>query len=85
MIEFPRIIEATFSPICTDDLRPEAAALIGKTLQWRAAWRIDDHEVYQGQWAYVPFDRNGRMPDDAFPGWVPECDLQVKDAGTIGG
>ncbi len=66
---------ATFTPKRLDTLRPEAVEHIGKTLQWRAQWYIEDEDstYYGGQVAWLPADYN-----DWF-GWVPDEDLTPTD------
>ncbi len=62
-------VRATFRPTRTDNLRPGAHALIGRRLEWRTMWRMDEDDPSPGQWALEPTDR------DLWCGWVPECDL----------
>jgi hypothetical protein len=62
---------ATFEPTRRDDLRPEVAALIGRTFSWTYAGTQDDGMAYAGQ---TTWDSR----DEGWPGyWVPICDLQV--------
>jgi len=62
-------IEATFQPVRTDDLRPEAAARIGERLRLTYAGRSDDDEAFPGQARW--------MADTSIPwfGWCPSEDL----------
>lgn len=72
-----QIIEATFTPVRTDDLKPGMAEWIGRRCRWEALWSIeeDDNANYAGQWAWNP-----TMPDrDEFPYiWVPTEDLSAR-------
>jgi hypothetical protein len=65
------IVEATFEPTNTDDLKPGVAEFIGYRGQWTVAWMIDEEDggAYVGQYAMTPHDF--KMPYV----WVPECDL----------
>lgn len=62
-------IEATFAPKREDDLRPEAAALVGRRIQWRPMGTMDSGP-YEGQRIYMPRDFAVNI------GWVPFCDLK---------
>lgn len=49
------VIEATFTPRRTDDLR-DGGCPIGARITWSVMWPIDDddNEVYAGEWACQP-------------------------------
>ena len=79
MIKLSDIVNATFCPKRTDDLKPGVEEWIGKCTRWQALWMIDEggEGSYIGQWAMGPVDQNN-MPDKEFPYiWVPLCDLEV--------
>jgi len=63
-------IEATFTPIRRDNLRPDAERMIGKRLRLQAAWVVEEGP-YAWQWAFTQAD----FDPTCFIGWVPECDL----------
>lgn len=64
------IFEARFKPARTDDLKPDAAALIGQTIQWQASYRIDEGP-YVGDWACAPIERPAPFA------WAPLRDLEL--------
>jgi hypothetical protein len=79
------VFEATFQPQHIDDLKPDAKRFIGKRLEWRAMWLIDEDQggPYVGQWAcsLSPaaekfLGDRGELPQGFI--WVPECDLADK-------
>ena len=64
-LERHMIIEGTYTPLRTDDLRPQFLPLIGK----RMYWYVDapgDEGSYAGQWRLI-------MP--VASEWIPECDV----------
>ena len=63
------LVEATFQPRRTDNLRPEAHAALGMRTLWQALWKQDAKDPYPGQWALCPVDGN------PFWNWVPQEDL----------
>ena len=67
------VVEATFSPPRTDDLRHEAEVCVGKRYQWMADWLVEEGP-YEGQWAMTPYPL-APMDDRKFA-WVPESDLR---------
>jgi hypothetical protein len=74
MKQFDRV-KATFAPVRTDDLKPEAAKMIGVEGEFEAVWIVDHGCPYDGQWAMAPsrelFDAGFRVV------WVPFCDLTI--------
>ena len=64
-----RVFKAKFVPHRTDDLRSDASLYVGRTMEFRFAWVMDDSDPYPGEAAYVPID-------DCM-GWVPTRDLEV--------
>ncbi len=76
------VIEATFNPRRTDDLKPGVAAAVGRRGYFVALWVVEEDEgVYAGQWAMGPTDEGGSKYGgftDVFPfGWTPLCDLVI--------
>jgi hypothetical protein len=63
----PYRIMATFTPVRTDDLKPEGVNCVGLRGEWTYGWTIDSGP-YAGQIAWI-----GRT--DPFKYWVPDCDL----------
>ena len=63
------LVEATFRPQRTDNLRPEAHAALGMRTLWQALWKQGEGDPYPGQWALCPVDGN------PFWNWVPQEDL----------
>ena len=63
-------IEATYQPQRTDDLIPEAAAVVGQRLKFICVGRVDWDNPYYGQPQWLAHDTPKYM------GWVPSCDLQ---------
>ena len=63
-------VEATFRPMFTDDLRPEARQLIGRRILWQIAGEAEGHSVYSDQLTSMP-----ATADVCGLGWVPLCDL----------
>lgn len=73
------IIEGTYKPQRTDDLKPGAAQHIGATGKWQALYIIEAEPgshvgPYEGQWALAPYQWEP-MPAGLY--WVPECDVEV--------
>ncbi len=66
------VIEATFRPKRTDDLKPGAKAWIGRRGEWECYWIIEGGP-YDGQMAIAP-KAGAECPPFA---WVPECDLEM--------
>lgn len=62
---------ATFTPVRTDDLQPDALLWAGVTTEWSAGWIIDEGP-YSGQFAMIPWKILPGLPP---MGWVPDCDL----------
>jgi hypothetical protein len=76
------VVDATFQPIRTDDLKPPAVPWVGVRMKWQAAWPIDDKDggPYVGQMAMTP---QGPLPNGLeWIGWVPLCDLVVHQKVT---
>jgi hypothetical protein len=63
-------VTATFRPKHTDHLRPGVAEWIGKTLEWRSLWVIEDGQ-HEGEWAMAPMVRSPCPPF----AWAPLSDL----------
>lgn len=74
------IIEGTYKPQRTDDLKPGAVQHIGRAGKWEAVWWIDEGP-YAGQWALQPYQWE-EMPTGLY--WAPECDVEVEKAGVGG-
>jgi hypothetical protein len=66
------VVEGTFQPKRTDDLKPGAVALIGASGKWQALWIIEDG-TYKGQWAMAPYEWEVMPPFC----WTPECDVKI--------
>jgi hypothetical protein len=68
-------VKARFTPVRTDDLKPEAAKMIGVEGEFEAVWIVDHGCPYDGQWAMAPsrelFDAGFHVV------WVPFCDLTI--------
>jgi hypothetical protein len=68
-------VKARFTPVRTDDLKPEAARMIGMEGEFEAVWIVDHGCPYDGQWAMAPsrelFDAGFHVV------WVPFCDLTI--------
>lgn len=71
--QFSRV-RAVFSPLRTDDLKPETFGYIGQTFDWEALWIIENGD-YDGQFA-MGFDRAILNHPYTF-NWVPQCDLNI--------
>jgi hypothetical protein len=69
------VIEATFQPRRTDDLKPPAVEMIGQRREWYVSWQIepDDDGPYVGEFA-CSFHSDPPDPHPDFV-WVPSGDL----------
>lgn len=66
------VIEATFKPRRSDDLKPGSEEWIGRRLTWIAGWEIEDGD-YVGEFAC---SLHGAAPEPHPPFvWVPSGDL----------
>jgi hypothetical protein len=65
------IVDATFRPRRTDDLRAEAEPLIGWRGRWQAGWIIDEGP-YAGEWHMAVVD-----PVPLPFAWAPSGDLDI--------
>jgi len=78
--KFLSIVDATYTPQRTDDLKPGGEEWLG----WRGLWQQQGacpDGPYEGQdsWgfaatAYIELSRQKRYPPFC---WVPECDLTI--------
>lgn len=66
------IVEATFTPVRTDDLTPEAQRIVGQRFRFTATHITDDGFPYAGQWR-MELDREQWEATGVFH--VPLCDL----------
>lgn len=67
------IVEATLSPQRTDDLKPEAAAVVGQRFRWTCVREVEDNgPAYDGQWR---LELGCKDYQKAGVWWVAECDL----------
>ena len=64
------VVEATFRPKRTGNLRPELVPLIGLRWTWEVYWIQEEGDSYEGQWVLMP-----RPMRDDFGWWVPQEDL----------
>ena len=55
------VITGYYEPKRMDTLRDIAKPFIGKLLNFKAMWLVDEEDggPYVGQWAMEPFDENG--------------------------
>jgi hypothetical protein len=68
-------VKARFTPVRTDDLKPEAARMIGVEGVFEAVWIVEHGCPYDGQWAMSP---SRELYDAGFHVvWVPFCDLTI--------
>ena len=63
------LVIATFTPVVTTDIRPDARVAIGERGEFQALWIIEDGP-YAGDWAMMPLDSKRFRCT-----WVPLCDL----------
>lgn len=67
------IVEATLDPQHTDDLRPEAVAIVGQRFQWTCTREVEGNGPrYDGQWRMELGENDYRRTRIW---WVPLCDL----------
>lgn len=75
------IVDATFAPKDTADIKAQCLPFIGWRGPWMAMWRNEDFEHYPGQCAmrmwFEPDDSDAHDPEKNMFLWVPECDLEV--------
>lgn len=71
-------MRARFQPKRTDNLKPEAVAVVGHILDWEYGWTITERDggPYVGQTAWLPTDRRLRL------GWAPDEDLERIEADS---
>lgn len=82
------IIDASFQPKQTDDLKPGLHDWIDRRARWQAQWMIteEDGGSYIGQWAMMPINEpfDGEFWAERHPEfpylWVPLCDLKIHDS-----
>jgi hypothetical protein len=72
-------VKATFTPVRTDDLKPEAVAAVGTTGWFTAGWIVESEDggSYVGQWAMLPAHESWQQGLFHGIGWVPLCDLTI--------
>lgn len=66
------VVSAVFKPQRTDDLKPEAMAMVGQRFTFIADFRIDEGFAYEGDW-HMTLTREDSERTGIF--WVPGCDL----------
>lgn len=66
------VVSAVFNPQRTDDLKPEAAAMIGQRFTFSADWIIGEGFAYEGDW-HMTLSREDWKRTGIF--WTPLCDL----------
>ena len=66
-------ITAKFNPPVTADMAEVSKKWIGRTMEWQAAWIIEEGD-YEGQWAMTP---SGPERHEAPFLWAPYSDLEV--------
>jgi hypothetical protein len=74
------IVDATFSPARTDDLKPGMERWVGRRSLWEALWVNGEEEAYPGQLAFGAAPellRKGELVPPHPYLWVPACDLVV--------
>lgn len=59
---------ARFNPKRTDDLQDDARANVGRVMEFRFGWIMEDADPFPGEAAYIPTDLS--------MGWVPARDLE---------
>lgn len=75
------IVEATFNPTITDDLKPNGDKWIGFRGYWLVSSNIDEG-IYKGQLSFDLMDgRSSRDRVDFL--WVPEEDLTIHRIATL--
>lgn len=79
------VIDATFRPRKTDDLRPGVAEWIGKRTLWQCIGMANPESEYAEQAAFnlapsITIEAYQRGEFIYFPAtWIPECDLEVHE------
>lgn len=79
------IVDATFKPIKTDDLRIGVSDWIGRRIMWQCVGMADPESEYVGQAAFnlapsIIIGAYQRGEFVYFPAtWVPECDLEIHE------
>lgn len=67
------IVEATFDPQRTDDLKSEAQAIVGRRFRWTCVRPVEDNGAdYDGQWR-LELGRDDCERTGIW--WVAVCDL----------
>ena len=66
MLFYP--FKAKFQPYREDDLRPELKKFIGRILEFKYAWIMDEDGRFPGEVVYI-------CNEPGFYYWVPERDL----------